>query len=148
MRDVVIVSAVRTAIGAYGKTLKDVPAVELGAIVIKEAVRRANINPDEINEVIFGNVLQAGLGQNPARQAAVKAGLRTEIPAFTVNKVCGSGLRTISLAAQIIKAGDANAIVVGGMENMSSAPFLLKNARWGQRMGHGELVDEMITDGL
>ncbi|MEQ8156495.1 MAG: acetyl-CoA C-acetyltransferase [Clostridiaceae bacterium] len=148
MRDVVIVSAVRTAIGAYGKSLKDVPAVELGAIVIKEAVRRANIKPEEINEVIFGNVLQAGLGQNPARQAAVKAGLPEEIPAVTINKVCGSGLRSISLAAQIIKAGDADTIVVGGMENMSSAPFLLNNARWGQRMGHGELVDEMIKDGL
>jgi len=148
MRDVVIVSAVRTAIGAYGKTLKDVPAVDLGAIVIKEAVKRANIKPEEINEVIFGNVLQAGLGQNPARQAAVKAGLPVEIPAFTINKVCGSGLRSISLAAQIIKAGDADTIVVGGMENMSSAPFLLDSARWGQRMGHGELVDEMIKDGL
>lgn len=148
MKDVVIVSAVRTAIGAYGKTLKDVPAVELGAIVIKEAVKRANIKPEEINEVIFGNVLQAGLGQNPARQAAVKAGLPVEIPAFTINKVCGSGLRAISLAAQIIKAGDADAIVVGGMENMSSAPFLLDNARWGQRMGHGEFIDEMIKDVL
>ena len=148
MKDVVIVSGVRTAIGAFGKTLKDVPATELGAIVIKEAVRRANINPEEINEVIFGNVLQAGLGQNPARQAAVKAGLSMEIPAFTVNKVCGSGLRSISLAAQIIKAGDADIIVAGGMENMSSAPFLLKNARWGQRMGNGELIDEMIKDGL
>lgn len=148
MRDVVIVSAVRTAIGGYGKTLKDVPAVELGAIVIKEAVKRAHIKPEEINEVIFGNVLQAGLVQNPARQAAVKAGLPVEIPAFTINKVCGSGLRSISLAAQIIKAGDADTIVVGGMENMSSAPFLLNNARWGRRMGHGELVDEMIKDGL
>lgn len=99
MRDVVIVSEVRTAIGAYGKTLKDVPAVELGAIVVKEAVRRANIKPEEINEVVLGNVLQAGLGQNPARQTAVKAGLPVEIPAFTINKVCGSGLRAISLAA-------------------------------------------------
>lgn len=148
MRDVVIVSAVRTAIGAYGKTLKDVPVTDLGSIVIKEAVRRANIKPEEVDEVIFGNVLQAGLGQNPARQAAVKAGLPVEIPAFTINKVCGSGLRSVSLAAQIIKAGDADAIVVGGMENMSSAPFLLKNSRWGQRMGNGELVDEMIKDGL
>ena len=148
MRDVVIVSAVRTAIGAYGKTLKDVPATDLGSIVIKEAVRRANIKHEEVDEVIFGNVLQAGLGQNPARQAAVKAGLPVEIPAFTINKVCGSGLRSVSLAAQIIKAGYADAIVVGGMENMSSAPFLLKNARWGQRMGNGELVDEMIKDGL
>ncbi|ADZ22860.1 acetyl-CoA acetyltransferase (plasmid) [Clostridium acetobutylicum EA 2018] len=148
MRDVVIVSAVRTAIGAYGKTLKDVPATELGTIVIKEAVRRANINPNEINEVIFGNVLQAGLGQNPARQAAVKAGLPLETPAFTINKVCGSGLRSISLAAQIIKAGDADTIVVGGMENMSRSPYLINNQRWGQRMGDSELVDEMIKDGL
>lgn len=148
MRDVVIVSAVRTAIGAYGKTLKDVPAVELGAIVIREAVKRANVKPEEINEVIFGNVLQAGLGQNPARQAAVKAGLPVEVSAFSLNKVCGSGLRTVSLAAQIIKAGDADTIVVGGMENMSAAPFLINSARWGQRMGNGELVDEMIQDGL
>lgn len=148
MKDVVIVSAVRTAIGAYGKTLKGVPATELGAIVIKEAVKRANIKPEEINEVIFGNVLQAGLGQNPARQAAVKAGLPVEMPAFTINKVCGSGLRSVSLAAQIIKAGDADALVVGGMENMSNAPFLINTARWGQRMGNDELVDEMIRDGL
>ena len=148
MRDVVIVSAVRTAIGAYGKTLKDVPAVELGAIVIREAVKRAKIKPEEINEVIFGNVLQAGLGQNPARQAAIKAGLPVEVSAFTLNKVCGSGLRAVSLAAQIIKAGDADTIVVGGMENMSAAPFLIKSARWGQRMGNGELVDEMVQDGL
>lgn len=148
MKEVVIVSAVRTAIGAYGKSLKDVPAVELGAIVIKEAVKRAGVKPEEINEVIFGNVLQAGLGQNTARQAAVKAGLPVEVSAFTINKVCGSGLRTISLAAQIIKAGDADIIVAGGMENMSRAPYLLNDARWGQRMGSGELVDEMINDGL
>jgi acetyl-CoA C-acetyltransferase len=148
MKEVVIVSAVRTAIGAYGKTLKDVPAVDLGAIVIKEAVKRAGINANSIDEVVFGNVLQAGLGQNPARQAAVKAGLPVEIPAFTLNKVCGSGLRSVSLAAQIIKAGDADIIVAGGMENMSAAPFLLNNARWGYRMGNNELVDEMIKDGL
>ncbi|QAA31075.1 acetyl-CoA C-acetyltransferase [Clostridium manihotivorum] len=148
MKEVVIVSAVRTAIGAYGKTLKDVPAVELGAIVIKEAVKRAGINANSIDEVVFGNVLQAGLGQNPARQAAVKAGLPVEIPALTLNKVCGSGLRSVSLAAQIIKAGDADIIVAGGMENMSAAPFLLNNARWGYRMGNNELVDEMIKDGL
>jgi len=148
MKEVVIVSAVRTAIGAYGKSLKDVSAVELGAIVIKEAVKRAKVKPEEINEVIFGNVLQAGLGQNPARQASIKAGLPVEVSAFTLNKVCGSGLRAVSLAAQIIKAGDADTIVVGGMENMSAAPFLLNDARWGQRMGHGELVDEMIQDGL
>ncbi|MDD7795691.1 acetyl-CoA C-acetyltransferase [Clostridium sp. 'White wine YQ'] len=148
MKDVVIVSAVRTAIGAYGKTLKDVPAVDLGAIVIKEAVKRAGINPKDVNEVIFGNVLQAGLGQNPARQAAIKGGLPVEVPALTINKVCGSGLRSISLAAQIIKSGDADIIIAGGMENMSRAPYLAENARWGYRMGHSELVDEMIRDGL
>lgn len=148
MKQVVIVSAVRTAIGAYGKSLKDVPAVELGAKVIEEAVRRAGINPEEVNEVFFGNVLQAGLGQNPARQAAIKAGLPVEVPALTINKVCGSGLRSISLGAQVIKAGDAEVVVVGGMENMSQAPYLLNNSRWGYRMGNGELVDEMLKDGL
>lgn len=148
MREVVIVSAVRTAIGSYGKSLKDVPAVDLGAVVIKEAVKKAGVKPEEIGEVIFGNVLTAGLGQNPARQAAVKAGLPVEVPALTINKVCGSGLRTVSLAAQIIKAGDADVIVAGGMENMSRAPYLVDNARWGVRMGNTQFVDEMITDGL
>lgn len=148
MRDVVIVSAVRTAIGAYGKSLQSVPAVQLGAAVVKEAVRRAGIEPDLIDEVILGNVLQAGLGQNPARQAAIFAGLSEKIPAMTINKVCGSGMRSISLGAQIIKAGDADIIVAGGMENMSRAPYLLKNGRWGERMGNGVLSDEMITDGL
>lgn len=148
MRDVVIVSAVRTAIGAYGKSLQSVPAVQLGAAVVKEAVRRAGIEPDLIDEVILGNVLQAGLGQNPARQAAIFAGLSDKIPAMTINKVCGSGMRSISLGAQIIKAGDADIIVAGGMENMSRAPYLLKNGRWGERMGNGVLSDEMITDGL
>ncbi|QLY79014.1 acetyl-CoA C-acetyltransferase [Clostridium intestinale] len=148
MKEVVIVSAARTAIGAYGKSLKDVPAVELGAKVIEEAVRRAGINPDEVNEVFFGNVLQAGLGQNPARQAAIKAGLPVEVPALTINKVCGSGLRSISLGAQVIKAGDAEVVVVGGMENMSQSPYLLNNSRWGYRMGNGELIDEMLKDGL
>lgn len=148
MKEIVIVSAVRTAIGAYGKSLKDVPAVELGAVVIKEAVKRAGINPREVNEVIFGNVLQAGLGQNPARQAAIKGGLFAETPAFTLNKVCGSGLRAVSLAAQIIKAGDADVIVAGGMENMSRAPYLASNSRWGYRMGNADFEDEMIRDGL
>lgn len=148
MKEVVIVSAVRTAIGAYGKSLKDVPAVELGAKVIEEAVRRAGINPKEVNEVFFGNVLQAGLGQNPARQAAIKAGLPVEVPALTINKVCGSGLRSISLGAQVIKAGDAEVVVVGGMENMSQSPYILNNSRWGYRMGNGELIDEMLKDGL
>lgn len=148
MKEVVIVSAARTAIGAYGKSLKDVPAVELGAKVIEEAVRRAGINPEEVNEVFFGNVLQAGLGQNPARQAAIRAGLPVEVPALTINKVCGSGLRSISLGAQVIKAGDAEVVVVGGMENMSQSPYLLNNSRWGYRMGNGELIDEMLKDGL
>ena len=148
MREVVIVSAVRTAIGSFGGTLKDVPAVELGAVVIKEAVKRANVKPEQIDEVIFGNVIQAGLGQSPARQAAVKAGIPVEVPAFTLNKVCGSGLRSVSLAAQVIKAGDADIVVVGGMENMSAAPYVLPKARWGHRMGEGKIVDAMIKDGL
>ncbi len=148
MREVVIVSATRTAIGSFGGTLKDVPAVDLGAIVIKEAICRAGIKPEIVDEVIMGNVLQAGLGQNAARQAMVKAGIPVEVPAMTINKVCGSGLRAVSLACQIIKAGDADVIIAGGMENMSRAPYLLNNARWGQRMGNGELIDEMINDGL
>lgn len=148
MKDVVIVSAVRTAVGTFGGALKDVPAIDLGALVIKEALKRANLNPEMVNEVIMGNVIQAGLGQNPARQSAVKAGLPVEIPAMTINKVCGSGLRAVSLAAQIIKAGDADVVVAGGMENMSRAPFLLPTTRWGQRMGNGTVVDSMITDGL
>lgn len=148
MKEVVIASAVRTAVGKFGGTLKNVPAVDLGATVIKEAIRRAGIKPEQIDEVVFGNVLQAGLGQNPARQAAVKAGIPVEIPAMTINKVCGSGLRTVSLAAQLIKAGDDDIVVAGGMENMSRAPFLLNTTRWGQRMGNGQLVDEMINDGL
>lgn len=148
MRDVVIVSAVRTAIGSFGGSLKDVPAVELGATAIKEAISKAGVKPELINEVIMGNVLQAGLGQNPARQASFKAGVPVEIPAMTINKVCGSGLRAVSLACQIIKAGDADIIVAGGMENMSRAPYIVNQARWGARMGNVNFVDEMITDGL
>ncbi|QAT38979.1 acetyl-CoA C-acetyltransferase [Clostridium sp. JN-9] len=148
MKDVVIVSAVRTAVGTYGGALKSVSAVDLGALVVKEALKRINLDPALVDEVILGNVLQAGLGQNPARQSAVKAGLPVEIPAMTINKVCGSGLRTVSLAAQIIKAGDADIIVAGGMENMSRAPYLLPTTRWGQRMGNTTVVDSMINDGL
>ncbi|APM41004.1 acetyl-CoA C-acetyltransferase [Clostridium kluyveri] len=148
MKDVVIVSAVRTAIGSFGGTLKDIPAVDLGAIVIKEAVKRAGIKPEQVDEVIFGNVIQAGLGQSPGRQAAVKAGIPVEVPAFTLNKVCGSGLRAVSLAAQLIKIGDDDIVVVGGTENMSAAPYLIPKARWGHRMGEGRLVDAMIKDGL
>lgn len=148
MKEVVIVSACRTAVGKYGGAFKNVPAVDLGAVVIEEAVKRAGISKDIIDEVLMGNVLQAGLGQNPARQAMIKAGLPVKIPALTVNKVCGSGLRTVSMAAQFIKAGDADCIVAGGMENMSAAPYTIPNARWGYRMGNGQLVDVMIKDGL
>ena len=148
MREVVIASAVRTAIGTFGGALKDVPAADLGAIVIKEAVNRAAIKPELVNEVVMGNVIQAGLGQNVARQAAVKAGLPIEIPAMTLNMVCGSGLRSVALAAQMIKAGDCDVVVAGGMENMSRAPYALETTRWGQRMGDGKLVDTMIKDAL
>lgn len=148
MREVVIASAVRTAIGSFGGALKDVSAADLGALVIKEAVNRAGIKGETVDEVVMGNVIQAGLGQNIARQATIKAGLPKEVPAMTINKVCGSGLRTVALAAQMIKAGDADIVVAGGMENMSQAPYLLKTSRWGQRMGDGKMVDSMINDAL
>lgn len=148
MREVVIVSACRTAIGSFGGGLKEVPVVKLGAIVIAEAIKRAGIKPADVEEVIMGNVLQAGVGQNPARQSAIFAGVPESVPSFTINKLCGSGLKTIELAAQAIKAGDADIIVAGGMENMSRAPYLLDGARWGQRMGNGQLIDSMIVDGL
>lgn len=148
MREVVIVSAVRTAIGSFGGSLKLVSASDLGALVIKEALKRSNIKSDMVQEVIMGNVIQAGLGQNVARQAAVKAGLPVEVPSMTINKVCGSGLRSVALAAQIIKAGDADIIVAGGMENMSQSPYLLETARFGQRMGDGKMIDSMISDAL
>ena len=148
MREVVIVSAVRTAIGSFGGSLKDVPAADLGALVIKEAVNRAGIKPELVEEVVMGNVIQAAQGQNVARQAAVKAGLPVEVPAMTINKVCGSGLRCVALAAQMIKAGDCDVVVAGGMENMSAAPYAVPGARWGQRMGDGKIVDTMIKDAL
>jgi len=148
LQDAVIVSAVRTAIGTYGGGLAEVPAVKLGEICIRAALERADLKPGQVNEVIMGNVLQAGLGQNPARQSAINAGLPVEIPAMTINKVCGSGLKTVMLAAQAIKLGDADIIVAGGMESMSGAPYLLEKARFGYRMGDGKLVDEMIRDGL
>ena len=148
VQDAVIVSAVRTAIGIYGGGLAEVPAVKLGEICIRAALERADLKPSQVEEVIMGNVLQAGLGQNPARQAAVNAGLPVEVPAMTINKVCGSGLKAVALAAQAIKLGDAEIIVAGGMESMSRAPYLLEKARFGYRMGDGTLVDEMIRDGL
>ena len=148
MEDAVIVSAVRTPVGTMGGAFADVPAPRLGAIAVEEAIRRAGIDAASIDEVLMGNVLQAGLGQNPARQASLGAGLDTGIPTMTVNKVCGSGLKTVALAAQAIKCGDATVIVAGGMENMTRAPYLVENARYGYRLGNGELVDEMIRDGL
>ena len=146
--EVVIVSAVRTAIGSFLGSLKDVAATDLGATVIQEALQRAGIAPDSVDEVIMGNVLQAGLGQNPARQAAIKAGLPETVPSLTINKVCGSGLKAVHLARQAIIAGDADIIVAGGMENMSQAPYLLKNGREGFKMGDQKIIDSMITDGL
>lgn len=149
MREVVIVSAVRTAIGKFGGSLTPMSAVQLGAVVIKEALERAKVDPAKVDEVIFGNVLQAGLGQNPARQAAIYGGVPQEVPAFTVNKVCGSGLKCVELAAQSILAGDNDIVVAGGMESMSNAPFVTSGkARWGLRMGDSKLTDVMIKDGL
>ena len=148
LQDAVIVSAVRTAIGTYGGGLAEVPAVKLGEICIRAALDRADLKSNQVEEVIMGNVLQAGLGQDPARQSAVNAGLPVEIPALTINKVCGSGLKAVALAAQAIKLGDAETIVAGGMESMSRAPYLVEKARFGYRMGDGTLVDVMIRDGL
>lgn len=148
MREIVIASAVRTPIGVFGGKFKDVSAVELGTIVAKEALKRANLELEMIDEVIFGNVLGAGLGQNVARQISVHAGIPIEVPSYTVNKVCGSGLKTVALAAQAILAGDAEIILAGGTENMSQVPYLLKSARWGQRMGNGIMEDYMVQDGL
>lgn len=148
MREAVIVAGARTAIGTFGGTLAGVPASELGAVVIKEVLRRARVEPCEVDEVIMGNILQAGQGQNPARQAAIKAGVPVEVPSMTINKVCGSGLKAVVLAAQAIMLGEAETVVAGGMENMNQAPYLLDKARTGYRMGHGELVDSMIKDGL
>ncbi|MGD6831307.1 acetyl-CoA C-acetyltransferase [Sutcliffiella halmapala] len=147
-KEVVIVSAVRTAIGSFGGALKDVSAPQLGAVVIKEALAKAGLAPDSVDEVIMGNVLQAGLGQNPARQAAIGAGLPNEVSSMTINKVCGSGLKAVHLAAQAIIAGDADIVVAGGMENMSQAPYLLQGARDGYRMGDQKVTDSMVHDGL
>lgn len=146
--EAVIVAAVRTAIGSFNGSLKNISAPELGAAVIKDALKQAGVQPDQVDEVIMGNVLQAGLGQNPARQAAIKAGLPVSASSMTINKVCGSGLKAVHLAAQAIIAGDAEIVVAGGMENMSQAPYLLKNARDGFKMGDQKLVDSMISDGL
>ncbi|RTE10754.1 acetyl-CoA C-acetyltransferase [Paenibacillus whitsoniae] len=146
--DIVIVSAVRTAIGNFQGALSNVSAVQLGSTVIREALSRAQVPEDIVDEVFMGNVLQAGLGQNPARQAWLKAGLSHEVPATTVNKVCGSGLMAMMFAAQSIRSGDAEIVVAGGMESMSQAPFLLEGARSGLRMGDAKVIDSMIRDGL
>ena len=148
MQDVVLAGATRTPIGKFLGGLSSLTAPQLGAIVVREALRRAGVRVDDVDEVILGNVLGAGLGQNPARQAAMGAGLPPRVPALTINKVCGSGLKAVALAVQAIKAGDAEVIVAGGMESMSNAPYLLPGARTGQRLGHGTLVDAMIHDGL
>lgn len=148
MREVVIVSAVRTPIGSFGGSLKDFSAVDLGAIAVKEAIKRAGIDPAIIEEVVFGNVLQGGLGQNVARQVAMAAGVPKEVPAMTINKVCGSGLRTVGLAAQIIKAGDADCVLAGGAESMSQSGYIMPAARWGARMGDAKMIDIMVHDGL
>ena len=146
--EIAIVSAVRTAIGKFGGTLTGVPAEQLGAIVIKEALARAGVAPEQVSEVIMGCVLQAGLGQNPARQASIHAGVPKEVPAFTVNNVCGSGLKCVNLAASLIQSGEAEIIVAGGMENMSAAPYVLPGARFGYRMNDGKMVDAMVHDAL
>jgi len=145
---VAIIDLLRTPIGEFGGALKDISAPHLGAKVIKELVRRNNLDSVQIDEVIMGNVLQAGLGQNPARQAAVYADIPVEVSSFTVNKVCGSGLKAIILAAQTIALGDAQIIIAGGMENMSAAPHLIKKARWGLRLGDGTIIDSIISEGL
>ncbi len=147
-RKVVIASAVRTPVGSYGGSLKSVSAKDLGITAVKEAINRAGIKPEDVDETVFGCVLQAGQGQNIARQVSLGAGIPKEKPAMTLNIVCGSGLRSVSLAAQMIKAGDADVVVAGGTESMSNAPYLLTNERWGARMGDKKVVDEMIKDGL
>ncbi|MDC0784392.1 acetyl-CoA C-acetyltransferase [Coprococcus comes] len=147
-RKVVLAGACRTAIGVMGGQFANTSAVELGTIVIKEALKRAGVSPDQVDEVYMGNVIQAGNGQNPARQAAVYAGIPNEVPATTINVLCGSGLHCVNLAAKLIAAGDADIIVAGGMENMTMAPYMLRNGRYGYRMGNAIIEDAMIKDGL
>ena len=148
MKEVVIVGAARTPIGSFGGSLKNIPTRKLGAIAIKAAIERAGIKPEQVDEVIMGAVLQGGLGQNVARQMTLDAGLPIEVPAMTINKVCGSGLRAVELAAQIIKAGDADIVVAGGAENMSATAYAMPAARWGARMFNAQMVDMMVNDGL
>ncbi|QNO13893.1 acetyl-CoA C-acetyltransferase [Alkalicella caledoniensis] len=148
MRDVVIVGAARTPVGNFGGALSEVSAIQLGVVAAKAAMERAGVYPEDINDVIIGNILSTGLGQNPARQVAIHAGIPETTPAMTINKLCGSGLRAVTMAAQFIALGDAEIILAGGIESMSNAPYFLPKARWGQKMGHGEILDTMIHDGL
>jgi len=146
-RNVVITSAVRTPIGSFNGALAPLKAPQLGSIVIQEALKRSQLKPEQVHQVIMGNVLTAGVGQAPARQAAIFAGLPTSVDCMTINKVCGSGLKAVMLARNEIALGEADIVVAGGMESMSNAPYLLDRARWGYRMGHAELIDAMIRDG-
>src|SRR5437868_6409884 len=148
MDDVVIVSAVRTPIGKFQGSLSDFSAPQLGALVVKEAVSRARLDPKQVSECIMGNVVSAGLGQNPARQAALRGGLPPDVAALTINKVCGSGLKAVGLAAQGIQTGNAEIVVAGGMESMTNAPYLLPQARKGYRLGNSQIIDSMVNDGL
>ena len=148
MREVYVVNCCRTAVGSFGGSLKDVPAPEMGAIVIKEALKRANVAPENVDEVMFGCILTAGLGQNVARQASLKAGIPIEVPAYSVGMVCGSGMKSVIEGARSIVAGDADIIVAGGTENMSAAPYSIPAARWGARMNNNKIIDTMVNDGL
>ncbi|OAI40259.1 acetyl-CoA acetyltransferase [Actinobacteria bacterium SCGC AG-212-D09] len=148
MEDAVIISALRTAVGSFGGQFKDVPATELGAQVVRAALERVGIAGEEVDEVVLGCVLTAGLGQNPARQVAIGAGIPKEVPATTINMVCGSGLKAVAIASQMIRAGDVEIVVAGGMENMTRAPYLMPSGRFGARMGDAELIDSMVHDGL
>lgn len=148
MREAVIVSAQRTAVGSFGGAFKNISAVELGTFAVKGALEKIGLSPDEVDEVILGNVLQAGLGQNVARQVSIHSGIPIEVPSLTINKVCGSGLKAVQLAAQAIMAGEADVIVAGGTENMSQAAYVVPGARWGMRMGNGAMLDTMVHDGL
>ena len=148
MEDAVIVSALRTPVGSFGGQFKDVPATQLGAQVVRAALERVGIAGEDVDEVVLGCVLQAGLGQNPARQVAIGAGIPKEVPATTINMVCGSGLKAVAIASQMIRAGDVEIVVAGGMENMTRAPYLVPSGRFGARMGDAQLIDSMVHDGL
>ncbi len=148
MKDLYVVSCCRTAVGAFQGSLANTPATDLGAVVVKAALERANLKPEQVDELMFGCILTAAQGQNPARQVAIKAGLPFSVPAYTVGMVCGSGMKSVIEGARSILAGDSNIVVCGGTENMSAAPYALPDARWGARMGDKKVVDTMIKDGL